>query len=179
MKIAFVGSHSTGKSSGAMYLGALLKQKYPHKSVKILEENVRKVSRQLNNELNTPNFQKMVIIDQLLVELEASSLHNIVICDRTTIDPLIYAAELNVHVPNEYVELALYNLDTFDVVFLVRPDTKDQTLVDDGFRDTNIVFRNQIDKRFVSLLKNRNKVVEIKTSQVFNYNYLQHLKGSS
>lgn len=175
MKICFIGTHGSGKSSGATHLASLLKRQYPEKSVVVIEENVRQVSRILNGELNTDTFQKLAIVDQIKREIIESSLHDIVICDRTTIDPLVYASALSKLPSIEYVDLALGNMDTFDKIYYIRPDNQEQNIVNDGFRFTNKEVRNRIDDTFQSWIElhNLKNVQEIRTSEVFTFNYFK------
>ena len=172
LKIGFVGTHGAGKSSGATFLAARLKQKYPETSVKVLEENVRAIKRILGGDLNTPTFQKLVIADQLRRELVETSIHEIVICDRTTIDPLVYSELLSTLPPEEYVNLALSNVKTFDIIYFIRPDSYNQSIIDDGFRFTDKKLRNQVDKKFEELLYKHNIAhIELTTQKIFSHNY--------
>ncbi len=177
MKICFSGTHGSGKSSGAAYLASLLKQKHPEKSVIVLEENVRKIKRALNGELNTDTFQKLAIVDQIQREIIEANLHDIIICDRSTLDPLVYAAELSELPRHEYVELALANMDTFNKVFFVRPDSQQQDIANDGFRFTDKEIRNRIDEAFEGWIQSQmiQNVIEVKTSEIFSFDYLGNL----
>lgn len=172
-----MGSHGTGKSSGSAYLASLLKRQYPEKSVIVLEENVRKVSRVLEGAMNTPEFQKLVITDQIVREIEATSLHDIVICDRSTIDPVVYGAVLS-EVPSAvYMDLAIDNMTTYNKIFFVRPDNYQQAIVNDSFRLMNLNTRNEVDEAFASWLSEhvQKNISEVRTTDIFTYDYLKEL----
>lgn len=169
MKICFVGSHGVGKSSAALQYASELKRRHPDKSVTVLEENVRALKRALNGELNTPVFQRVCILDQIRTELLAEHTHDIVVCDRTSIDPLIYAQALGVEVPGDYVRIAISNIASFDKVIFVRPVDYAQSIADDGFRHTDLELRNIVDELFEDFLRiNVIKHSELSTSDVYN-----------
>lgn len=173
-KYTFVGTHSTGKSSGATYLAALLKQKFPGKSVKVIEENVRELSKLFDGKHNTPAFQKLVMSDHLTKELTACQIYDVVVCDRSSLDTLCYGFAYKIKLEPELFSLALNHMNTFDMVFFVRPDGK---AYDDGFRDTNEELRMKVDEVFDGFLHLwGGKWIEIRSSQIFTFPYLEKLE---
>jgi nicotinamide riboside kinase len=176
MKIALVGSHGTGKSSAANHLGALLKKHDPSKSVKVLEENVREVARLANNQINTPEFQKLCFTHHLYHEFLYEALYNVLICDRSAVDTLVYGLASGVSLPSEYFNVALLNLNKFDHVFFVRPDALDAKIAVDGFRSVDVEFRGKVDMFFEHVLKLwGGKYTEIRTREVFSFDYLNEM----
>lgn len=172
-KIAFIGTHNAGKSTAASHLTSLLKQKCHNKSVVTLEENVRKISKLA--ELNSLEFTKLAIIDQLKNELMAEVLHDIIVCDRTTIDFLVYSPS-TISIPTEYEKLAFQNLNTFHQIYFIRPE-KDTKITNDGFRHLNQDFMNKIDNDFQVMLQYLPIVYkEIRTNDILTYDYLKDLE---
>lgn len=172
IKYGFIGSHGTGKSSAATHLAAKLKQENRDKSVKVLEENVREISKLFNNKLNTPEFQKMCMVDHLQKEFLSEQLYDIIVCDRTALDTLVYGLMYGITLPPEYFSLALNHLNTFTHIYFIRPDLENATLVNDGFRDTDIKMRDLIDIEFERFLKMwGGKYTEVRTSEVFTFSY--------
>lgn len=175
-KILLTGSHGCGKSGGANHLAATLKQHNPSKSIKILEENVREVSRMLGGERNTPAFQKLSIVNQLQNELLFEDMYDYIICDRTTFDFVAYGTYYKNKIPYEYTQLAVNNLNTFDRVYLIRPNDNVSDIADDGFRDTNIQVRDEIDIHFKAMLDLwSGQYKELKTDEVFTFDYIKDL----
>lgn len=172
IKIAFTGSHGLGKSTAAFHLANLVKTSNPGLSVKVLEENVREISRMFDNKLNHTQFQKYCIVDQIHREMEAENLYDVIICDRTAFDPLIYAQYFDVEVPTEYTYLAEEHLKSYSHVFQVVSDGS-STLYSDGFRMTNLADRDNISLYFERMLKGSTKVAQ---SKILSYDYLKHIE---
>lgn len=179
MKIAAIGTHGVGKSTLVSHLTSLLKQNDRSKSVISLEENVRKISKLTDNKLNTVVFQKLSIADQLFREISNELLHDIIVTDRTLLDYIIYGRVDGIHLSANYKLLAIEHLTTFDKIYFVRPNDAKSNITDDGFRDTNKDYRNQVDSEFNLMLKLHNiKYKELKSSEILSYDYLKDLHES-
>lgn len=177
IKIGICGSHGIGKSTLGMHLSALLKQKDPRKSVVCLEENVRRIAKLTDGKLNTIEFQKLAIADQIFREISNEILHDIIITDRTLLDYLVYGVLCGNSLPWEYFLLVKKHLKTFDNIYFVRPDSYDQKIVNDHFRDTDLEFRKKVDKKFKVMLRyGKIDYTEIKSSQILTYDYLKDLQ---
>lgn len=175
-KYVFIGSHGTGKSSAATYLASILKQHNRSKSVKVIEENIREVSRIFLDKINTPSFQKLCMVDHLRNEFMSEQLYDLVVCDRTAIDTLVYGLVYDITLPAEYFSLAIDHLDSFEHVFFVRPDKFDTEIADDGFRDTDLIKRKEVDYQFEKMLKLwGGRYTEVKTSEIFDFPYIQKI----
>jgi hypothetical protein len=169
IKICIIGSHGLGKSTSVLKCAHELKKLYHTKSIGVINENVKEVTR-LTKELNNSNFQKLGILDYVKKELESEGLYDILVSDRTAFDILVYGLYFNVEIPTEYQELAMSNLNTFTKVIFLRPDNYEQAIIDDGFRFTNIEERNEIDREFERLLILwGGEYIELKTSQIDTY----------
>lgn len=164
MKYAFVGSHGTGKSSAAHFLAAKLKKEDPTKSVKVLEESVREISKLVG--INNQDFQKLAILDSLYDQTLYNTSYNIIICDRIPLDYIVYADYYGVALEDIYYRLAFQNALEFDKIYFVRPD--DTPIADDGFRMTDLEVRNKIDAIFKKTLdESFVEYEEITTKEVF------------
>lgn len=164
MKYAFVGSHGTGKSSAAHFLAAKLKKQNPTLSVKVLEESVRITNKLVG--MNNTSFQKLSILDSLYKQELFKSVYNVIICDRVSFDYIVYGEYFNIQLSEAYKELCIENIQSFDDVYLVRPDST--PIASDGFRMTDTKQRDEIDILFYDML-NLYKVPfkEIRTGDVF------------
>ena len=173
-KYAFCGSHGTGKSSAVNHLAAVLKEKNRGKSVKTLEENVRELAPLFNNVINTPDFQRLCMVDHLTKELTAEQIYDIIVCDRTALDTLIYGLAYGIKLPPEYFSLAINHMNTFTHVFFIRPDKDSLEIANDGFRDTDLAVRNKIDEEFERMLKLwGGKYTEVRQNEIYDFPYIQ------
>jgi len=148
MKYGFIGSHGSGKSAAAHFLAAKLKKEDPSSTIKVLEEAVRENSKLTG--INNTQFQKLSILDSLYNQVLYSSTYNVLICDRIAFDYIVYAQYYGVHLPTEYIDIAIQNAKEFDTLYFVRPDNT--PIIHDGFRFTDVEERNEIDKLFKSML---------------------------
>lgn len=175
-KVCVVGTHGVGKSTLSYHLAALLKKAHPTKSVICLEENVREISKITNGDLKCREFTRLAVYDQLFREVKNSLLYDIIVTDRTMIDYVIYG-QLN---GNSYgfLDEAKLQLFTFNKIYYVRPDKIDSPIANDGFRDTNLDFRNKVDFQFETFFRENREFhpVQIKTSEIFTYDYLKDLQ---
>lgn len=168
MKIAFIGSHGVGKSAAASFLAAHLKRKHPEKSIKVIEENVREISKITG--LNNPNFQKLAILDQLTKTEFYSNLYDIIICDRLAFDYMMYAEYNRTEVPSIYYKLAKEQIKSFDKIYFIRPSSNE--LINDGFRFTDVEERDIIDNIFEIKLNDFDvKYIEINNPYAKDFNW--------
>lgn len=176
LKIAFVGSHGTGKSSGATFLASVLKKENREFSVKNIEENVRELAPLFGGKLNTYEFQRLAMIDHLHKELTAEQIYDIIVCDRAAIDTLIYGLTYGIKLPSEYFTLALHHMNTFNHVFFIRPDSSQSELTKDGFRDVDVKQRNEVDAEFEKILKLwGGNYTEVRSAQIYTFPYLEKI----
>lgn len=153
IKILFCGTHGTGKSTAALVKAAELKEANRTRSVKVIEENVREIQRLSRVDINTPAFQKLCFVDHLHKELLFENLYDTIIADRTAFDTLVYGLAVGIKLPPEYFSLAIRHLDTFNEIYFYRPKDTAAAILNDGFRDTDIQFRNHVDMMFEHMLK--------------------------
>lgn len=152
-KILYTGAHGTGKSTAALQRASEIKSLDRKLSVKVIEENIREIERVCKFNRNTPEFQKLVFVDHLHKELLFEGLYDVLVCDRTAIDTLVYGLVYKIQLPPEYFTLALRHLDTFTEINFYRPLDKDINIINDGFRDTDKEMRDQVDQEFERVLK--------------------------
>jgi len=163
MKVAVIGTHYAGKSTLAARIVTGLKS-LGHPA-RLLPELARECPYMLN-ECMTVNSQRWLWQQQLNRETEEDlklsrfTRPSILVCDRSVLDPLIYA-DYMAHTTNgveaaEYrafvdarIQVALEHFSTYDLVFWCRPaeDERDDP-EDDGFRSIDPFFRKQVDQLF-------------------------------
>jgi nicotinamide riboside kinase len=87
MKLALIGTHGVGKTTLCFELAARLKRR----SLDV--EMVREVARQCPlpiNQKTTIAAQEWILHVQMSLEIEASSCHDVIICDRSVLDNYCY-----------------------------------------------------------------------------------------
>jgi predicted ATPase len=151
MKIALTGCQNSGKTTFvADFIKNWPNYVTPEKSYReILKENNLPHSKE-----STEETQK-VIMDFLAEQATQITKDEFVIVDRCVLDCLAYSAWLNLNgrlsdkLLDEQRILTRETLKLFDIVFFV-PITKAATveIEDDGFRETDNIYREEIDNIF-------------------------------
>lgn len=144
MKIGVMGTHGAGKTTLVNSIAAAYGP-----DATVLQEGVRHCPFRINRFMSL-NSQRWILARQVAMEHYAEG-DELVICDRTVIDPMVYtiwllkstnnpaiADFLNVHMP-----FALDWYHSYDTVIWCRPDRA--RLAADGVRDTDPEFQEEID----------------------------------
>lgn len=149
-KIGIIGTESTGKTTLCLNLQKNFKLSNIFKGLKIeiLEEVCRKSPGNLNKGGTLENEQ-WIYYKQYVSELEKSlSGVDILMCDRTVLDPLVYSQALGFYdFVIDNIESAVKWLRTYDILFFKRP-LSGVSMVDDGVRSNDHKFRKEIDMLF-------------------------------
>jgi len=151
MKIAVSGSTNMGKST---YIQDFLKKwpmyKTPEKSYRDLLKE-----KNLSHSKNSSEDTQKLILDFLVDQAIESSKNDFVITDRCVLDVLAYSSWLNLNgkASDNFVDsqriIVRETLKLYDIVFFV-PLTKVSTIPieDNGFRETDATYREEIDNIF-------------------------------
>ncbi len=155
-KIAIIGSQSTGKSS----LGRELSKRM---SIPLITEIARRWNIEKVSQIELIHIQK----ELLKLQIQEENRNGQFISDRSTIDNLAYwlhnVSPIVQKEENElYIKTALDNVKKYSHIFLLSPEFYP---VDDGFRNTNIIYQLQIAEVINTILR------------LFNIEYYK-LKGS-
>lgn len=141
IKIGFIGTHGVGKTTTCYDMVASLK-KLGYNAC-LANEVARMCPFPINKE-STIKTSLWIFSQQLKQELEIKT--DILICDRTVLDVLVYSKynknELFLHLSpfiKEYMK-------TYDLLFYIKP-VKDFPL-QDGIRSIDKTYRDRIDKWF-------------------------------
>lgn len=164
MKIAFSGTHGTGKSfaAGSRYMEE--KQKNPNKSVVVLSENVRMCPFDINK-ASTKYSQFWIFSDQMKQELEYQSKYEIVICDRSIVDCISYAASTfnDEKFINSLIEVASEYIHTYDEIIFKTVKNNDFWYADDIRETTDLDFRMKVEEE---LLKIYERIISKSNSKI-------------
>lgn len=145
MKVAFIGSHGTGKTTLTFQLAAHLKRL--DLTVELVKEVARRSPTPLNRE-TTLEGQRWILHTQIADEIAAAIGHDAVVCDRAVVDNYAYL----VHgFGRRRVLDALVRdwLVTYDLLVRVPVVVTPRF---DGVRDTSVRFQREIDEILDTLL---------------------------
>jgi len=164
MKIAFSGSHGTGKTS-SVYKEAS-KQKLLNKGdVAVITEIARQCPLPIN-EKTTKKSQLWMFSDQLKTEIDYQINYDYIICDRSIVDYCAYAYFSDKHAfKNMYQgmwHICYSFIDTYDKIYF-KTIKNNQYLVDDGVRSLDFKFQQDVE----------DKLIEIYNT--LNYNKLEYI----
>ena len=145
MKIGFIGSQGSGKTTTIYQLGADLKKE--KLDVFVLTEVARSCPLPINEE--TTRKAQLWIMGKLITR-EQSSKGEVLIGDRTILDVFAYSYRVDPEFFEPFKPFVKKYMETYDVVFYLPPN--DKFLLKDGFRSTNKEFRDEIDKILKDLI---------------------------
>jgi len=150
MKIAYSGSHGTGKTTKAFAKALEYKTTTPF-NIFVLQEVARRSPFDINKSA-TRQAQLWLFAEQLRLELEISLIYDVIICDRTVLDTLAYCKYLGYDtMVDQLKEVAFEHLDTYDKIIYSPID--DNYFIEDGIRDMDKTFRNSVDTYLLELYK--------------------------
>lgn len=143
-KIAIIGSQSTGKSTLASELSKRL-------NIPLIKEIARKWDIEKATQTELIHIQK----ELLELQIREENINGQFISDRGTVDNLSYwLHNVSPIVDKEenklYVKTALDNVKNYSHIFLLTPEFYP---VDDGFRNTNIIYQLQIAEVINTILR--------------------------
>lgn len=158
MKIALIGTHSTGKTTLCQHL--LLRLLEENFDAHLLPEFSRLCPYPIN-ENTTIEAQRWILDQQIMREGlyhastgDRSKQGRIIICDRASIDNLAYlqrVAELTDTDAQKEERRAIQHANTYDHIF--KTQKLDLDAKEDGIRSTDKAFRDEMDARIDALLE--------------------------
>jgi thymidylate kinase len=145
IKVAFIGSHGVGKTTLCYEIAARLKRR--DFRVDMVKEVARKCPLPINKE-STIDAQAWILHTQMAMEIEASSNHDVVVCDRSVLDNYAYLVA-SAGRQTFYDLLVQTWMPTYDLAVWV-PVTEIPRF--DGTRDTDRLFQERIDRLISDLV---------------------------
>ncbi len=141
IKIAIMGTHSTGKTTFTQQLAEYLK--FKGKKVEAITEIARKCPFPIH-ENTTLKAQDWIIKTQIDEENKKSN-YDFLVCDRSVFDDYAYLYYALKADHKEIYSDVLDHMKTYDVLFLTK-SKEDSKAEDDGFRSTSDEFRIEIER---------------------------------
>lgn len=158
MKIGFIGAQGTGKTTMAYKVAYELKL-LGH-DVYVLSEVARSCPLPINQD--TKKESQLWIMGKQITR-EQSARGKILVSDRTLLDSYSYSIWTDEEFFKHAMEFVGEYMNTYDFVFYLEPN--DKYLLDDGTRDTDKNWRNEIDSIMTSLIDELNvKVIHVRDS---------------
>ncbi|MBL7206154.1 MAG: ATP-binding protein [Candidatus Aenigmarchaeota archaeon] len=149
MRIAVIGTHSTGKTE---FCKEIYDQLSKTKKVGFVSELTRKCPFPIN-ENTSIKAQLWILANQIKEEQEKEDQNDVVICDRGLVDHFIYL----IRKFPEYGELLSKFITEYskgyDIIFKTEID-ETKPIIDDGFRSIDSSFRKEIDDMLIDFLNN-------------------------
>lgn len=145
-KIAFTGTHGTGKTTLAHELVAALKKR--DINAEFLGEIARTCPLPINED-TSKEAQEWIIYTQYVKELEHINRCAVLVCDRSVLDS--YAYYINKFGENNLLE-GFIKEKIKDYSFLFRVPINAEYLKEDGIRSVNYSFQKSIDEKVKYLL---------------------------
>lgn len=150
LKIAFVGAQCSAKTTSLLYVMSELKLA-GYGSVAMIEELARRCPYPINQS-GTIEAQNWMLLNQILSEQQLCGKYDVVLSDRSVVDPFIYACYLanGGHLDKAQVEFLADTMDAwlklapYDAIFLFSP----LPIVGDVDRPADAEFQSEIDRMF-------------------------------
>lgn len=146
MKIGIMGAHGTGKTMFARQMASRIAEVPDVERVSVIGGIARRCPWPINQKASD-TAQRWIWLTHKVSELEASDKGGVIICDRTLLDALVYAAVAGLDaVVDDYLPATLEWMGTYDTVYWMRPAAG--YLLDDGKRDVDPAFQMDVDRVF-------------------------------
>lgn len=147
MKIAYSGTHGTGKSTSVFNECFNYKKKYKDKEVGIITEIPRKSPFPLNQQA-TVQSQWWIFSTQIKKELEFSNIYDIVICDRSIVDGIAYTYFIDKSLSISFLDMAEKFINTYHKIYFKLVKNNDY-LIDDGVRATDKKYQKDVEDKML------------------------------
>lgn len=145
MKIGIMGAHGTGKTTFARQIASHAAGVPDVGIIRVMGGLARRCPWPINRG-TSEKAQRWIWLMHKASELEGSKA-DLLICDRTLLDPLVYAAVAGLEdVVDDYLPATLEWMETYDTVYWMRPVAG--RLVEDGQRDVDPAFQAEVDRVF-------------------------------
>lgn len=140
--IAVTGSHGVGKTTAMFDIAKSLKIKHPGKTLGVLHENVAYAPGPINKK-TTIETQLWIFTNQIQAEITMASRYDLVISDRTAVDPIAYtfAAEFY-ELAESMLKLVANHIKIYRSIIFQSIKNNDY-FFDDGFREADDSFYRQ------------------------------------
>lgn len=157
MKIAFTGTHGTGKTTSVFEFAQSTKMNFPSKSVAVFHDNAARAPKGMYNKKGIEESQLWIFTNQMRTEIELTNTYDIVICDRTVFDSIAYTYWLDfTDLADKMFDLALHHLNSYNQIYFKQIKTNNYSF-DCDHRDTkDLEYRQNIEDILMGLYEKTN-----------------------
>lgn len=148
MKVAFSGSHGTGKTSSMLKYASKEKLNQSNE-IAIITEVARQCPFPIN-ETSTAESQLWMFSTHLKTELEYSNLYSYIISDRSLVDYVAYAYFVDKDIYEGMFNIASKYINSYDKIYF-KTIEKNKFLTDDGVRSIDIKFQKDIENKMIDV----------------------------
>jgi nicotinamide riboside kinase len=149
-KIAFIGSHGTGKTTSAFQMAAEMKTKpeYGNSSIGIIAETARFCPYPINQD-SGKHAQEWIFHKQLITELEMEKVHDVIICDRAVLDVVVYTDFIGQDIlAKRMFDFAVPHISSYTQLIFKSIKSND-FFINDGTRDMDPSYRKRIEDLYM------------------------------
>ena len=169
-KIAICGVHGVGKSTLCNWLAYQYKRE--GYNAKVVNECVRYSPFPVNDRCSLES-QMWIVSRQIQDELTAqSSKYELIVCDRSVYDPVVYGFATNVN-DKPFLECEKFArswCETYDSILVIRAHESDIP-VHDNFRSTDIEFFKEVNRLFLENMESMPNVNIVDSHKVLAGDY--------
>lgn len=150
-KIAYSGTHGTGKTTSCFNLATQCKLSCNSKSIHLLTEVASESPFKINKDTSIES-QMWIFANQISRELENSLRYKILISDRTIADNIAYTTVAGyTDLAKNQIEFAKSFIDTYDYIFVKKIETNNFHY-EDGIRDSkDAIFRQNVEDALLEI----------------------------
>jgi len=160
MKIAFSGSHATGKTSSVFDLCAKYKKEYSGKTINSLTEVARECPFSINENAEE-KAQMWIFTSQLKKEMEYERFYDVVVCDRSIVDCIAYTFVVGFHELGAKMKTLVENyVGTYDKIYF-KTIVNNPYLCEDGVRSFDKNFQQSVEDTMRLVYRHLGYEVEI------------------
>lgn len=143
--IAYTGTQGTGKTTSVYEKAQGLKIEFPRLSVGVLPEAPRLCPFPINRDSNHDS-QLWIFTKQILNELEACRINDLVVGDRTCFDMIAYTEQTGLmDLTDAMIEMAKAHAPIYREIYF-KQCVSNSYVMDDGVRDTDLKYRWDIER---------------------------------
>jgi hypothetical protein len=150
MKIAYSGTHGTGKTTKVSKLFNEIKIQEPKKSVGLLLENASFSPLPINKDTSELS-QFWIFTNQMAEEIRLHNHYDILVTDRSIMDAIAYSKTMGYDSWKGMFEHAKYFMNTYNRIYYVSIENNDYWH-NDGVRDADdLEYRRDVAKNLLEL----------------------------
>lgn len=151
LKYAITGTHGTGKTTYLLKIAERMK-KLSNISIGIINEFARECPFQINDEGDENTFL-WLFSKQLLIETEYKNhRYDVILCDRTILDSVIYASKINVKYCKSFNTFLQEYINTYNQIIYL--NNSNDYLINDGIRMIDTNYQSEIDELLIETYQN-------------------------